>query len=272
MRIFSFTSRLLEYLRHHAGADGAPALADREAQPLVHCDGSDEVHLDLHIVARHHHLGALRQRANARHVGGSEVELGPVAVEEGRVPAALLLGEDVGLRLELRVRRDRAGLREHLPSLDLLALDAAQQATDDVAREALVEELAEHLHPGDDGLGRRLDADDLHLLAHLDLAALDAAGGHGAAAADREHVLDRHQEGLVDLALRLGDVVVDRVHELLDGAGAELARIALERLQRAAADDRISSPGNSYLESSSRTSSSTRSRSSLSSTASTLFM
>src|SRR3989449_11413753 len=228
MRIFSFTLLLLEDLRHHTGADRAPALADREAQPLVHRDGGDEIDLDLHVVARHHHLRALGRRADTRPVGGPEVELRPVAIEEWRVPAALLLGEDVGFRLELRVRRDRAGLREHLATLYVLALHAAQQATDVVARDTLVEELPEHLHAGDDGLGGRLDADDLDFLAHLDLAALDAAGGHRATPADREHVLDRHQERLLDLALRLGDVGVDRVHELLDGAGAELARVGLE--------------------------------------------
>ena len=49
-----------------------------------------------------------------------------------------------------------------------------------------------------------LEADDLDLVAHLDDAALDAAGRHGAAALDAEDVLDRHQEGLVDGALGVG--------------------------------------------------------------------
>src|SRR5205823_3578112 len=123
-------------------------------------------------------------------------------------------------------------------ALDLLALGAAQETADVVARDALVEELAEHLDAGHHRLLGRTDADDLDLLADLDLAALDPAGGHRAAAADREHVLDRHEERPVDLALRLGDVVVDRVQELLDRARAELARVALERLQRAPPDDR----------------------------------
>src|SRR5207248_3339962 len=107
-----------------------------------------------------------------------------VAVEEGGVATALFLGEHVGLGLELRVRRDGAGLGEHLPALDLLALQTAQQAPHVVAGEPLVEELAEHLDPGDDRLLRRPDADDLDLLADLDLAPLDTAGGDGAAAAD----------------------------------------------------------------------------------------
>ena len=46
-------------------------------------------------------------------------------------------------------------------------------------------------------------------------AALDTTGGHGTATFDREHVFDRHQERLVDFAHRLGNVGVDRVHQLL---------------------------------------------------------
>ena len=60
------------------------------------------------------------------------------------------------------------------------------------------------------------EADDLDRLADLDRAALDPAGADGAAALDREHVLDRHQERLVDLAHRLGDVLVHRLDQVED--------------------------------------------------------
>ena len=86
-----------------------------------------------------------------------------------------------------------------------------------------------------------MDPDQLHGVAGVDHAALDAAGGHGATALDPEHVLDRHQEGLVDLPHRGGDVVVDRVHQLLDGGvlrGVLVGRARLQRLERRAADDR----------------------------------
>ena len=70
----------------------------------------------------------------------------------------------------------------------------------------------------------------------LTLALLDAAGDDRAAAGDREDVLDRHQERLVDVARRLGDVGVDGLHQLED-----LRRplgVALERLQRRDLHDR----------------------------------
>jgi hypothetical protein len=52
------------------------------------------------------------------------------------------------------VRGDRARLAADLAALDVLALDAAEQESDVLASLALVEELAEHLDAGDDGLGR----------------------------------------------------------------------------------------------------------------------
>jgi hypothetical protein len=70
----------------------------------------------------------------------------------------------------------------------------------------------------------------------VDDAALDPAGHHGAAAGDREHVLDRHQERLVHLAHRLGDARVAGVEELGDLVGP--LRVALERLERGHPDHR----------------------------------
>src|SRR6185369_4165977 len=103
---------LLDDLRDDAGADGLAALADGEAQPLLHRDGGDQRHHHLDVVPRHHHLGALGQLHGARDVGCAEVELRPVVVEERRVAAAFLFTQDVHLALELGVRGDGAGLRK----------------------------------------------------------------------------------------------------------------------------------------------------------------
>ncbi len=101
-----------------------------------------------------------------------------------------------------------------------------------------VQELAEHLDARHHRLGGRLDADDLDFLAHLDDAALDAAGHHRAAARDREHVLDRHQERLVLRPLRLRDIGVHRLHQLQDRLLAQLRLLVFQRHQRRAPDDR----------------------------------
>src|SRR3990170_3681618 len=200
-----------------AGADGAAALADGEALAGLEGDGRDELDAHLDVVAGHDHLGALGQGDGPGDVGGAQVELRAVAVVEGRVAAALVLGEHVDLGPEAGVGLDGAGLGEDLAALDVVALEAPQQGAHVVAGLARVEQLVEHLHAGDDDLAGGPDADQLDLVADLDQAALDAPGGHGAAALDAEDVLDGHEEGLVDGPLGGGDVGIDRVHELGDG-------------------------------------------------------
>src|SRR5271166_6205836 len=133
---------LLDDLADHARADRAAALPDGESQPLVHGDRLDQLDLHLDVVAGHDHLDAVGQLGHAGDVGRTEVELRPVAREEGGVASALLRLEHVDLGLELGVRCDGAGLAQHLAALDLLALGASQEAADVVAGLALVEDLA----------------------------------------------------------------------------------------------------------------------------------
>src|ERR1700742_1818204 len=121
---------LCNHLGDHTGADGFAALADGEAQALFHRDRGDQLHHDLDVVSRHHHLGALRQLHGSGHIGGAEVELRPVALEEWRVPPALLLAQHIHFSLKLGVRGDRTGLAQYLPALHFLALRASEQYPD----------------------------------------------------------------------------------------------------------------------------------------------
>src|ERR1022692_955983 len=228
---------LLDDVRDPAGADGAAAFPDREPQSFFHGDRLDEVDLHLRVVTRQHHLGALGQVHDAGHVRGAEVELRPVVVEERGVPPALVLAQDVDLRVELGVRGVGAGLDDDLAALNVLALGTAEQQPRVVPGQALVEDLVEHLHAGDDRLGRLLlDPDDLDFLTGVNLAALDPAGHHGAAAGDREDILDRHQERLLDVPDRLGDAGIAGGHQL-DDLLAPLG-VTFERLESGDPDHR----------------------------------
>src|SRR5439155_17906407 len=82
--------RLLLDAGHDARTDGAAALADREAEAGVHGDRLDELDLHVRVVAGHDHLLPLGELDRAGHVGRTEVELRPVAVEEGRMASALV--------------------------------------------------------------------------------------------------------------------------------------------------------------------------------------
>src|SRR3569833_2239976 len=218
--------RLLHNLRNDAGADGAAAFADGEAQAFFHSNEVDQTHHHADVVAGHDHFDAFGQFARARHVGGAEVELRAVAFDEGGVTAAFVFAQDVDFGFEVGVRGDAAGLGEHLAALDVVALGAAEQDAAVVAGLALVEEFAEHFDAGDDGLLGVFDADDFDFVAHFYDAALDATGHHGAAAGDGEDVFDGHEEGAVDGAFGFGDVAVHGLDQFQDGGGADVALVA----------------------------------------------
>ena len=91
-------------------------------------------------------------------------------------------------------------------------------------------------------------ADDFDFIADLDFAAFDTPGADRAAALDRKHVFDAHEERLVFFALRGRDVVVEGVHQIVDtfARGIVLA-VQLGRAWSTAADDRNLVAGETVL-------------------------
>ena len=81
---------------------------------IVHGDRADQLNRHRDVVARHHHFHAFRQFNRTRHVRRAEVELRTIALEERRVTTTFVLAQHVHFSRELRVRRDRARLSQHL--------------------------------------------------------------------------------------------------------------------------------------------------------------
>jgi len=101
----TYPGRFLD-LGDGAGADGVAALADGEALAGLERDRGDQLDAHVDVVAGHDHLRAAGQGDGPGDVGRAQVELRAVAVVEGRVAAALLLGQHVHPRGELGVRLD----------------------------------------------------------------------------------------------------------------------------------------------------------------------
>src|SRR4030042_2172807 len=127
------------------------------------------------------------------------------------MPPPLLLRQDVGLRLEFPVRRDRSRLRHPLPSLHFLSLYPSQQHPDVISCLPLIQDLPEHLHARAHRLHRRPDPDNLHLIPHLHNPSLHSARHHCPTSRDRKHIFHRHQKRLFDLSHRLPDGRVHRI-------------------------------------------------------------
>src|SRR5438552_8926698 len=158
---------LLRDLRDDAGTHRPPPLPDRKPQLLLHRHRRDQVDRHRHVVPRHHHLHPRRQRHHPRHVRRPKIELRPVPVEKRRVPPPLLLGQHIDLGLAPLVRRDGPRLREHLPALNFLFVDAPQQTANIIPRLPLPQQLPEHLHPCPHRLARLPKPYDLHLFPPL---------------------------------------------------------------------------------------------------------
>ena len=98
--------KLLVDLDNNAGTNGTATLTDSETQAFLDGDGGDQLNVHLDVIAGHAHLNALGQSDDAGNVGGTEVELGTIVVEERSMTAALRLLQNVHLATELGVGMD----------------------------------------------------------------------------------------------------------------------------------------------------------------------
>ena len=77
-------------------------------------------------------------------------------------------------------------------------------------------ELTEHFNTRTCRLLRIFNADDFNLVANFNNTALNPARNNRTPTRNREHVLNRHQEVLIDWTLWLRDVLINSRHQFLD--------------------------------------------------------
>ena len=81
--------------------------------------------------------------------------------------AALILGQNVNLGIEVSVGMDGVGLCQNLAALNFGPLDTAEKSTDVIACDSLIEELTEHFNAGNNGLPGFLETNDLNGIVYL---------------------------------------------------------------------------------------------------------
>src|SRR5438105_3966625 len=96
-----FNFCLLNNFRNRSCAYRASAFADGKTQALFHGHRRNQLNGQRNVVARHHHLRARWQLSHARHVGGAEIKLRTVTLEERCMTSAFFFVQDVDLSLEL---------------------------------------------------------------------------------------------------------------------------------------------------------------------------
>ena len=150
----------------------------------------------------------------------------------------LVLGQNVNLSGKLLVAGNGSGLSKNLSSFDIGSLDTTKQRTDVITSLCLIQHLTEHLDTGYNGLLLLfLDTNDLNFVVQVQNTTLYSTGSNGTTTCDGEYVLDRHQERLVGITLRIRDVGIYSVHQLHDLV-APLAHGIFQSLQSGTLDDR----------------------------------
>src|SRR5690554_678911 len=224
---------------YHACTYGTTTFTDGEAQTFFHRDRVDQGNGHLNVVTRHYHFNTFRQLTSTGDVCGTEVELRTIAFEERSVTAAFFLAQYVDFAFELSVRLDGARLAQYLTTLNVVTLGTTQQRTNVLTGTALIQQLAEHLNTSTGRLGGVANANDFNFVAHVQDATLDTTGYYGTTTGDREYVLDRHQERHVDGTLRLRNVLIQSLNQLLNSRSTETVFVfAVQRHQCRTDDDR----------------------------------
>ena len=95
-----------------------------------------------------------------------------------------------------------------------MLVDTTEEETYVVTGFTLIEQLAEHFHTGYNRLLIFTETEDLNFVTHLNNTRFNTTGGNSTTTGDREHVFNRHQEGLIAVTFRFLDPSINCIHEL----------------------------------------------------------
>ena len=126
----------------------------------------------------------------------------------------LFLLQYIDRSLELLERLDLTWMAEYHTTLDLVLVDTTEQQTYVITSLTLVKDLTEHLNTSYNWLLILTETEQLNLITYVDNTSLDTTSSNSTTTCDWEHVLNRHQEGLVSSTRRLLNPSVAGVHEL----------------------------------------------------------
>ena len=204
---------LVEDLCDLTGTHGTTTFTDGEAQTGVESYRVDELYINLYVITRHHHIYALGECNLTGAVHGTKVELRTVVITKCGMTTTLFLLKYIDGSLELRVRSDGTRMGNDHTTLYFLLVDTAEEQTYIITSLSLIEDLTEHLDASYNGLLVLTETKDLYFVTYLYGTSLNTTCCNSTTTCDREHILYRHQEGFINITLRLLNPVVDSVHE-----------------------------------------------------------
>ena len=167
-----------------------------------------------------------------RHIRRPKIKLRTIVREKRCVPPALLLRQNISLRLELRMRCNRPRLRQNLTTLNLVPLHTSQKCTNVVPRLTTIQELAKHLYTSTHRLRRLTYPYNLNLIANPHNTSLYPTRHNRPTARNRKHILYRHQKRAIHRTLRRRYIRINFSHQLQNRRRTNLTITILQSRQR----------------------------------------
>ena len=99
-------------------------------------------------------------------------------------------------------------------TLNFLFIDTTEKQTNIVTSFTLIKSLAEHFNTCNNRLLILAKTEQLNFVTYLATTCFNTASSNSTTTSDREYVLNRHQERLVNLTCRLLNPVINSIHQL----------------------------------------------------------
>ena len=116
--------------------------------------------------------------------------------------------------LEVIVRSDSTWVHNNHTTLNLSLIDTTEEETYVVTSLTSWKVLTEHLNTSDNRLLVLTETEQLNLITYLTDTSFDTTCSNSTTTCDREYILNRHQEWLINLTLWLLNPSINSVHEL----------------------------------------------------------
>ena len=189
---------------------------DCETQTFVASNRSDEFHVDSYVVTRHYHFYTFGESDFARYIKRTDVELRTVVVVERSVTTTFFFLQDINLSLEFRVGFYLSRVADYHTTFDFVLVDTTEQQTYVITSFTFVEDLTEHLNTSYNRFLVGAQTQDLYLVANFYATGFDTTRSNSTTTSNREYVLNRHQEGFINITRRQRNPSIYGIHQLHD--------------------------------------------------------
>ncbi len=209
--------KLFNDLSNLTGTNGTTTFADSETQVLIQGNIGDQFYTNGKVITRHNHLATFGQEDFTSNVRSTEVELRTIVILERSMTTTFFFLQNINGGFKLVVRLYRTGFGNNHTATDLILVDTTEEQTYVIASFTFVKNLTEHLNTRNSRFQFLCThTDDVNGITSVNNTRLNTTSGNSTTTGNREYILDRHEEILINSANRIWNPRVNSSHEFFN--------------------------------------------------------